>query len=230
MNPVSAILKKQLKDTLKNKTILIQFLLFPVLTLIMNGTMTMDGIPENFFVNLFAVMYVGMAPLTSMAAIIAEEKEKNTLRVLILSNVRPFEYLLGTGLSVWAVCMAGAAVICAAGRYTPQERAAFLAIMAAGILISLLSGALIGVLSRTEMMASSISIPVMMIFSFLPMLALFNPAVDRIAGLTYTGQISRMIGQIGSLQLRAENAGIIAANALAAVMIFRAVYRKYGLT
>lgn len=78
MNNTIAIIKKQLKDTLKNKTVLIQFIMFPMLTLIMNHTIAIDGMPENFFVNLFATMYIGMAPLTSMAAIIAEEKEKNT--------------------------------------------------------------------------------------------------------------------------------------------------------
>ena len=81
-NHVTAILWKQCKDTLKNKTILIQFLMFPVMTVIMENAVEIPGMPEHFFVNLFAVMYVGMAPLTCMAAVISEEKEKNTLRVL----------------------------------------------------------------------------------------------------------------------------------------------------
>ena len=93
MNNIAAIFKKQLKDTLKNKTVLIQFVMFPVLTLIMNNAIKMQEMPENFFVNLFATMYIGMAPLTSIASIISEEKEKNTLRVLIMSNVKPYEYL-----------------------------------------------------------------------------------------------------------------------------------------
>ena len=112
-----AIFKKQLKDTLQNKTVLIQFIMFPLLTLIMNHTITLEGMPENFFVNLFATMYIGMAPLTSIAAVISEEKEKNTLRVLMMSNVKPYEYLLGIGSYIWLACMLGAAIICTAGRY-----------------------------------------------------------------------------------------------------------------
>ena len=73
MAHVTAILKKQLKDTLKNKVVLIQFVLFPALTWIMNSAVIMEDMPENFFVTLFATMYIGMAPLTSLAAIIAEE-------------------------------------------------------------------------------------------------------------------------------------------------------------
>ena len=72
------VFKKQLIDTLKNKTVLIQFILFPAMTLIMENTVKMEGMPELFFTKLFSVMYMGMAPVTSMAAVISEEKEKGT--------------------------------------------------------------------------------------------------------------------------------------------------------
>ncbi len=71
MDNVSVIIKKQLKDTLKNKTVLIQFIMFPAMTLIMENAIKIDGMPENFFTKLFSVMYIGMAPLTSAAAIIS---------------------------------------------------------------------------------------------------------------------------------------------------------------
>ena len=93
MRNVFIILKKQLKDTLKNKTVLIQFLLFPVMTLIMEHAITLNDMPELFFTKLFSTMYIGMAPLTAMAAIISEEKEQNTLRVLMMANVKPWQYL-----------------------------------------------------------------------------------------------------------------------------------------
>lgn len=76
MKHISAILWKQLKDTLKNKTVLIQYIMFPVMTIIMENGVKIDNMPEHFFATLFAVMYIGMAPLVSMSSIIAEEKEK----------------------------------------------------------------------------------------------------------------------------------------------------------
>lgn len=106
MRNVLIIIKKQLKDTIKNKTILIQFLLFPIMTLIMEYAIVIDGMPELFFTKLFSIMYIGMAPLTSVAAIISEEKEKNTLRVLMMANVKPWQYLMGVGIYVWLICMA----------------------------------------------------------------------------------------------------------------------------
>lgn len=85
MKHAIAIFQKQLKDTVKNKAVLIQFIMFPIMTLIMNNAIQINELPENFFVLLFASMYIGMAPLTAISAIIAEEKEQNTLRVLLMS-------------------------------------------------------------------------------------------------------------------------------------------------
>lgn len=229
MNHVAAILKKQLKDTLKNKTILIQFIMFPLMTLIMNNAMKIEGMPENFFVNMFATMYIGMAPLTSMAAVIAEEKENNTLRVLLMSNVKPWEYLLGIGSYIWFACMIGAAVICAAGSYSLQERLYFMSVMAIGILASLLIGAAIGVFSKAQMMATSVTVPVMIIFSFAPMLSMFNDAIAKIAKFMYSRQIGIMLDQIHSLQFGINSICIVMANVLLFAALFMAAYKKCGL-
>ncbi len=229
MKHIIAILKKQGKDTLKNKTVLIQFLMFPILTLVMDNAINIEGMPENFFVNLFAVMYAGMAPLTSMASIIAEEKEKNTLRVLMMANVKPYEYLLGIGIYVWSICMAGSMVICTAGGCSRKAAIAFLCLMAAGIAISTLIGAAIGTWSQTQMMAASVAVPVMMVFSFLPMLSLFNATIGKIAKFTYSEQLRLMVSQAENLHLEAENIGILAANMLVFAVLFTISYKKCKL-
>ena len=226
MRIMIAIFKKQLKDTLKNKTVLIQFIMFPILTLIMNNAVKIEGMPDNFFVELFAAMYIGMAPLTSISAIISEEREKNTLRVLMMSNVKPHEYLLGIGCYVWTACMFGALVICIAGNYGLQMGVIFMAVMATGILTSLLIGAAIGLLSRTQMMATSISVPVMMIFAFMPMLSMFNDTIAKIAKFTYSVQISNMLNRINALPFEADSIGIIAVNALLFIILFVIAYNK----
>ncbi len=228
MNNIKAIFIKQIKDTLKNKTIFIQFIMFPIFTLIMSNSIKIEEMPENFFVNLFATMYIGMAPLTSMAAIISEEKEKNTLRVLMMSNVKPQEYLLGIGIYVWFICIMGAVVICAVGKYSIQERLVFISIMAIGILISLLIGAAIGTCSTTQMMATSITLPVMMVFAFLPMLSLFNETIAKIAKFSYSQQVSLMLAQISNLDIGMETVCIMAVNIVLSAILFTAAYKKCG--
>lgn len=229
MHNVIAVIKKQIKDTLKNKTVFIQFIMFPLLTLIMNRAIHIDEMPENFFVNLFAAMYVGMAPLTSIAAVIAEEKEKNTLRVLLMSNVKPYEYLLGISSYIWVFCMLGAAVICTAGSYSLRERLVFMVIMALGITASLLMGAVIGIGSRTQMMAASVTVPVMMVFSFVPMLSMFNSTIAKAAKVIYSEQISRMLNKVSSLVIELDSICIVGVNVLLFILLFYVVYRRCGL-
>ncbi len=226
---ISAIFKKQLKDTMKNKTVLIQFIMFPLLVVIMDHSIKMEHMEEHFFVPLFATMYMGMAPLTSMASILAEEKEKNTLRVLFLSNVKPMEYLIGIGSYILLACMLGTGVFAVTGEYKGRELLEFLFIMLAGILISTLIGAAIGAWSKNEMSATSISVPVMMIFSFLPMIAMFNNTVKNISRLLWSGQINRFLNQLGTAGMDMETVCVLLANGAIVLFLFGMAYKKSGL-
>lgn len=226
---IAAVLWKQMKDTLKNKTILLQFILFPVMTLIMENAIKMEDMPEHYFASLFAVMYLGMAPLTSMAAIISEEKEKNTLRVLLMSNVKSKSYLLGIGIYIWVICMLGACVIGIAGKYSGVALRDFLIIMGIGNIVSILIGAVIGTVSRDQMKATSLSVPVMMVFAFLPMLAMFNEGIEKVAKFTYTQQINMLMSQVGNMDLGMERITIIGANMLLAMILFAIAYKRSSL-
>ena len=228
MSHSAAVFLKQIRDTTKNKAILIQFVLFPAMTVMMENLVRIEGMPEHFFVNMFAPMYAGMAPIVCMAAIIAEEKEKNTLRVLLMSDVRPAEYLTGTGGAVWLAGMAGAGVICLCGGYAGAAAARFMLLMAAGILVSILIGAAIGVWSRNQIMETSITVPVMMLFSFLPMLAMFNETLAQAARLTYSGQIRRMIEETG-YDPAAEGAAVMLLNGATAAAVFWWGYKRGGM-
>lgn len=103
-------------------------------------------------------------------------------------------------------------------------------IMAIGILASLLLGAIIGIWSKTQMMATSITVPVMMIFSFMPMLSLFNSTIEKIASVIYYEQISRMLGQIESLQLNMGNMGVVMVNVFVAAIMFIVIFKKCRLS
>lgn len=221
------IFKKQLTDTLKNKTVLIQFILFPVMTLIMENTVKMEGMPELFFTKLFSVMYMGMAPLTSMAAIISEEKEKNTLRVLMMANVKPVEYLMGVGVYVWLICMAGAGVM-AAG-FKSNEIPFYMLVMGTGFAVSVLAGACIGIFAKNQMVATSIYMPVMMILSFAPMLAMFNENIRSFSKIFYTQQIRNFLNDMSFCNAGKESVIILALNAALAVILFFIAFRKKGL-
>lgn len=228
-NKIFAILKKQLKDTLKNKSILIQFVMFPILTIILANSIELDGMPENFFVNLFAIMYVGMAPLVSVSTIISEEKECDTLRVLLMSNVKAVEYLLGISFYVVVLCTAGAFVIGLQGNFTSTELNTFMLVMFFGIVVSTLIGAAVGIISKNQMGATSISVPLMMIFAFVPMISMFNEAVKTYSQYIYTQQMSDILYNIQLKEIENTSMLIMGLNALLAGIIFIFMFRKKGL-
>ena len=227
MHNIGVIIKKQLKDTLKNKTVLIQFVMFPLLTLIFENAINIPDMPELFFTKLFSVMYMGMAPLVAVASVIAEEKEKNTLRVLTMANVKAWEYLAGIGIYVWTICMAGAGVM--ATTLSSGDIPFYLGVMAAGVIISIAIGACIGIIASNQMAATSLSLPVMLIFSFMPMLAMFNDKIEKIAGIFYTQQIRELLGNMTFDGIKTETMLVVAVNALLALSLFFAAFKRKGL-
>lgn len=227
MRNVYIIIKKQIKDTLKNKTVLIQFVMFPLMTLVFENAIKIEGMPDLFFTKLFSIMYMGMAPLTATAAIISEEKEKNTLRVLLMANVKPWEYLLGVSIYVLTICMAGAALM--ATCLDKADVAFYLLTMLAGFTISILAGSCVGIYSKNQMISTSLVMPVMMVLSFTPMLAMFNKDIEKFASLFYTQQLKTVLDGMSFDKIGTNNALTVMINALLAAGLFFAAFRKKGL-
>lgn len=221
------MIKKQIKDTFKNKTIFIQFILFPIMTLVMERAIHLEGMPDLFFTRLFSVMYIGMAPLTAMSAIISEEKEKNTLRVLMMADVKPWEYLLGIGVYVWTICMAGAGVMSVG--FTGKDIVTYLCFMGIGFAISIIAGACVGIFAKNQMSATSIAMPVVMILAFAPMLSMFNATVSNAAKIFYTQQLKLCLDAMSFEGLAKETYVIIVINAIALCTIFIVAYKRKGL-
>lgn len=231
MKHMITIIQKQLLDTLKNKPILIQFILFPLFSIIMTHAIQIQEMPENFFVNLFSTMYIGMAPLVSISAIISEEKEKNTLRVLLMADISPVQYLIGIGSYVFFMCIIGGMVFCVLlNNVTNIQRIFFLFIMGIGIITSILIGASIGVGSKNQMTATSVTIPVMMIFSFVPMLSMFNDKIEKISKIIYSEQIRNLINSLENGGNYMENIAVIIINIILFGILFCVLYKKRGLT
>lgn len=226
MQNILAIMKKQWKDTLKNKPVLIQFIIFPAMAVIMAKFVEVPGMAPTYFIKMFAGMFVGMSPLVATGSILSEEKDEGTLRVLFMSNVKSWEYLFAIGSYVFLFSMAGAGVMCLAGGYTGANALKFLIILAVGILTSILIGAAIGVFSLNQMVATSITTPLMMVFAFVPMIGGFNEQVQKISNVLYSGQIDHLIGNIESNEGMISSLLVILINAIIALVLFALAYRN----
>lgn len=229
MKNIKAILYKQLIDTLKNKMVFIQFIMFPAMAVIMENSINLPDMPPHFFVHMFSAMYVGMAPLISISSIISEEKEKNTLRALMMTGVQPWQYVVSVGGYVFLMCIAGTAVFAVLGEYSGEGLAVFISVMLWGIILSEIVGAVIGIYCKNQMSATSLTVPVMMIFSFVPMLSAFNESIRKAGAVLYSQQISEIINGIGSSEVKPVSIAVIGVNFIAGLLLLAAAYRKRGL-
>ena len=101
--------------------------------------------------------------------------------------------------------------------------------MAVGTAASILIGAAIGTWSRNQMTAASIGVPYMLVFSFLPMLSIFNETIGRVAKITYSEQVSILINGLGRQDVRFENIAVLLLNIAVAFGCFAFAYKRSGL-
>lgn len=163
---LNAIFQKDLKDLSKNVYIATS-LITPILLALFYGKLGDISIEMHYLIINLTFPIVGSF---IQCAIIAEEKEKNTLRGLMLSPATLPEILGGKSLVSFLLTCA-TIVICAV--LTGYEPANFILIAVAIIISSffyLALGTLMGLLSRSIIEASVIMLPAMFVFGFGSML------------------------------------------------------------
>ena len=229
MREATAIFRKQVLDTRKNRAVLIQFIMFPIMTIVMSNAVKVDDMPEFFYLKLFSIMYMAMAPIVSMSAIISEEKEKGTLRALMMSNLSPASYLAGVGIYDLLACLIGTMLMSKACGLDDGPWWRYLCVIMIGLVISIILGATVGVLAKDQMAATSLSVPVMCLFTFLPMMAQFNGTIAKVAKFFYTQQLYLALEDINNVKIGTEGLIIIAANAIVILAFFVLAFRKEGL-
>ena len=187
---IYALFYKQIKDVLKNLPVLVLFIVYPCIAAVMINAMKDQPGTGTMFLSIFATMHCVFTPIVATSSVIAEEKELNTLRVLIMSNVTLREYLISIGGFIFlATLLTGSTFLC----FQPlsvERSLVFLGAMAVGSLISVVLGMCIGLLSKNAAAANGLAVPFGMVFAFLPMLANFNKGMEAVSRFIYGQQIS----------------------------------------
>lgn len=223
---IAAILVKQLKETFKNKSVLIQFVMFPVIAVVLTSSVNNNMVPAEYFVILFASMYVGMTPIIVLSSIMSEEKETGSLSMLIMSNVKPIEYILGISIYVIVCCIIGLLIMGVVGGYQGMQLIYFVAICSLGMVVSIFIGSVIGMISKNQMAASSLSVPAMLICSFVPMLSMFNESIKKWCGFLYTQQINELLTQLPLTNFPFQAILIILVNLFVLLVIYIYLFQK----
>ncbi len=229
MRSARAIFTKQAKDMFKSPMMLVQFVIYPAVAFIMTELIAKSNpdIPNNMFVTMMAAIFAGMALIMSMSSAIAEDVERKSLRLLVMAGVKPQEYLLGAGGFILLAGVAVSLVFGLIGDFTGEELVKFLAVMVAGIIASIVLGAIIGMLAKNQQTATAVATPLAMILGFTPMISQFNKTVEKAASVLYTQQLNVIVNDFSANFAKAM--AVIGANILVLLVLFVFAYRKKGL-
>ncbi|WP_262174623.1 ABC transporter permease [Saccharococcus sp. Marseille-Q5394] len=158
---VNAILQKDFKDFSRNLAVS-SVIFVPIISGAFYGRMGVDSIDTHF---MLVNMTFGMVAAFVQCCLIAEEKEKNTLRGLMLSPASTADILGGKSLLTFIMTM----VVVFFTIYLAEYKPANFVIIAAAIVLSsffyIALGTLLGLYSKSVLEASVIVMPVIIVFS-----------------------------------------------------------------
>lgn len=229
LKKVAILLKKDMVDLLNNPNILVVCLI-PVLFGFIYTKMGLLGKEALFTISL---MNMSMVPLMLSSSTIAEEKEKNTLRTLMLSNISAGEFLISKAfMAIVMLDLTGALIFVIAGVEFHYLLGYILITTFCSIPIILI-GCAIGIISRDQMTSGLYQVPVMLIILLPVMLAPINKTVEKIAQVIPTNAYIKMfLGYFEGNLLTGKMAVhyiVILAWILAATGVFYFCYKKNGI-
>lgn len=159
---MNAIFQKDLKDLSKNLYVGTS-LLMPIVLAFMYGRMEDITIEAHYLIINLTLVAVAFFV---QCALIAEEREKNTLRGLMLSPATIPEILSGKSLVSLLTTLITIALCAMLSGYEPTNIIFIAIAIIFSTLFYLALGTLFGLLSRTVVEASVIMLPVMLVFGF----------------------------------------------------------------
>ncbi|MEK5037042.1 ABC transporter permease [Sporosarcina sp. FSL K6-3457] len=188
MKRVNAILQKDFKDISRNSAVSITALM-PLILAFFFGKMGDVSLEVHYMVINFSMITVGSFVQCSL---IAEEKEKNTLRGLMLSPASTVEILGGKSLLSLIATM----IIVVIGAFFTGYQPEHIVVIAIAILFSSFFfiglGTLLGLLAKSVMEASVIILPFMFVFGFGSMFTMFADKYPILKVIDYTPNMQLM--------------------------------------
>lgn len=160
---VSAIIVKDLRDLLKNSYMILITILLPLgMAALLSRSDSDDASLLGMPINLALVITGAFVQATMMA----EEKEKNTLRALLLSPATRMEIIIGKSvLSSLITILVVIGSIFISKMHVPGPFY-FTIMILLSIIIFVSFGTIIGLVSRTVMETSIVGLPLLVIFTY----------------------------------------------------------------
>lgn len=244
LRKTGALLAKDLTDLLKNPTMLVVCLLpiaFMALYSFMVGDAAGDAgiaaeqqaavgpVISQFMLGSSLCMTVGMVCTMTVLYGIAEEKEKRTLRTLMLANVGASQVVASKAV----VALVASTVVNAVCFFVAGGEAgmlgAYLALGVVGSLPVILFSLVLGLASRDQMTAGVYSVPVLLV-ALVPMFGMANETIEKVSHWLPTGGVYDLIGLAVGGRLFSSDAlaplAVTAAWAAVGAVVFGVMFQK----
>lgn len=204
MHTLWVLFKKDLKMMMYNKNIIIMLML-PIAFLAIYQSLFSDAIHDGggdgaYIIGMCSILNICAVSLNGVAMMVAEEKEKNTLRVLMLHDVNAIEYIVSKLIVMLIASDAVGVVMYLISSYPLETFLPYLFIVTLTAIPILLFGSIIGLYSKDQMSTGTISAPLMLLFMIPPMVSGISSVFETVAGFIPTTAMFDLIAVLFSQQ------------------------------
>ena len=244
MRKTGALLAKDFADLFKNPTLLVVCLLpiaFMALYSFMIGDAAggsdltaeqqeaVDPVISQFMLGSSLCMTLGMVCTMTVLYGIAEEKEKRTLRTLMLANVGASQVVASKAVVALVASTVVNAVCFFVAGGEPGMLGAYLALGVVGSLPVILFSLVLGLASRDQMTAGVYSVPVLLV-ALVPMFGMATETIEKASHWLPTGGVYDLIGLAMDGRLLSQDAlaplGVTLAWIVVGAVVFAALFKK----
>ena len=244
LRKTGALLAKDIVDLFKNPTMLVVCLL-PIAFMALYSFMVGDAAGDagiaaeqqeavgpvigQFMLGSALCMTVGMVCTMTVLYGIAEEKEKRTLRTLMLANVGASQVVASKAVVALVASTVVNAVCFFVAGGEPGMLGAYLALGVVGSLPVILFSLVLGLASRDQMTAGVYSVPVLLV-ALVPMFGMANETIEKASHWLPTGGVYDLIGLAMDGRLLSQDAlaplGVTLAWIVVGAVVFAALFKK----
>ena len=227
---IKALFKLGIEDLLKNMNVCL-YVVLPIFFAFLYSKMES---PKESIFSLCVIMTLAMVPIALMATIIAEEKEKNTLRTLMLKDIKALEILIAkVMICILFVFLDNILIYFIIGVPMTHFIVYQLVCLFVGLAV-ILFGTVVGLVSKNQMSAGLLSVPAML----LVMAPLFigilkNDVANKISSLIPTDAMMTIIKNISENTANFTSIGmpffVILVWLIISVVVFVIMYKKVGI-
>lgn len=183
---------------------------------------TIIGEVSTYALSMAVLFNIAMA-LYVTALLLAEEKEKNTLRVLMTSSVRGIEYFLGTVFPILIEVLLGVTM-------NPYVWMIYLLMTSLATLSCTMIGMIFGIFAKNQMNTSSIITPAVIILMLIPMFSELLPFMKVISEYLFTGIVMNVINKLSyaNISVSLIQWCILSSECIITLLLFLILYKRNG--